>query len=226
MSPPIYSYGIILLNKRNQVLLVQRRHTIEFLELIRGRFSNREMAYEFLFHLTKYEMEMVQTKSFYELWPFVSNFSEMNSFQAAKDRFQHLKVREMAENIEPDKLQDEPDFVLPKGRKQRMETDKQAAIREFEEETGISRNTIFVTNRSETEFFYGSNGKLYATKYFVAYYDHDNSVFQSSCPREVQSVQFMSLQEALVSVQRDRSTLRHILFKILFYRKVKAKNIF
>lgn len=64
----------------------------------------------------------------------------------------------------------EPEWGFPKGRRNLREADLDCAIREFEEETDISRDQISVLSHIEPleETFIGSNNKCYKHIYYIA----------------------------------------------------------
>lgn len=64
----------------------------------------------------------------------------------------------------------EPEWGFPKGRRNLREADLDCAIREFEEETDISRHQISVLSHIEPleETFIGSNNKCYKHIYYIA----------------------------------------------------------
>ena len=68
-----------------------------------------------------------------------------------------------------------PEWGFPKGRRNYGENDLNCGLREWEEETGYSRNQIKLINNllPFEEIFIGSNFKSYKHKYFVAIFDDD-----------------------------------------------------
>jgi hypothetical protein len=67
--------------------------------------------------------------------------------------------------------QKENPWIFPKGRMNYNENEIECALREFEEETCISSNTIMIVDRNYKfeEIYIGSNNILYKTVYFTAY---------------------------------------------------------
>jgi 8-oxo-dGTP pyrophosphatase MutT (NUDIX family) len=67
------------------------------------------------------------------------------------------------------KLYEEPEWGIPKGRRDNKETDLQCAIREFQEETQITGNelTIYKNILPLEEVYVGNNGIRYRHVYFI-----------------------------------------------------------
>jgi ADP-ribose pyrophosphatase YjhB (NUDIX family) len=65
----------------------------------------------------------------------------------------------------------ETEWEFPKGRRNPQERDLDCALREFQEETGYSQNSIAIVENilPFEEIFIGSNHKSYKHKYFLAY---------------------------------------------------------
>ena len=95
---------------------------------------------------------------------------------------------------------DEPEWGFPKGRRDYNEKDMDCALREFEEETGLSKDNVSIVQNIVPieEIFTGSNYKSYKHKYYIAYIDNINSdspiEYQES---EVSKVQWLSFDECL-----------------------------
>jgi 8-oxo-dGTP pyrophosphatase MutT (NUDIX family) len=78
------------------------------------------------------------------------------------------------------------------------------ALREFEEETGISRRHIHVIKNvlPYEEMFLGSNHKSYKHKYFLGYITNEESVsLQHYQQSEVSKIEWKTLDECLASIR-------------------------
>ena len=69
----------------------------------------------------------------------------------------------------------EPEWGFPKGRRNYQEADIKCAIREFQEETGYSKDSIKIIQNIVPlgEIFTGSNYKSYKHKYFIAFMNNN-----------------------------------------------------
>ena len=95
-----------------------------------------------------------------------------------------------------------PEWGFPKGRKNAYESDIQCALREYEEETGYSRNDLNLIKNilPYEEIFTGSNYKSYKHKYFIAK-SHESTPSKPFQKSEVSDLQWFTLEEALAKIR-------------------------
>lgn len=90
-------------------------------------------------------------------------------------------------------------WVIPKGRMNTMEEPLDAALREFEEEVGISRELLMTYDHEPIEETYtGLDNKIYRTVYFLGYLDN-YKLTSSLTPKLVTSMR-MSLNSEIQKV--------------------------
>jgi hypothetical protein len=83
---PILSVGIIAftINSEGQIkyLMIRRRHTLGFVDFVRGKYSiyNKEYILNLFFQMTKKEKEFLLTKDFSELWNYLWNKENDNQY--------------------------------------------------------------------------------------------------------------------------------------------------
>ncbi len=231
---PIISYGIICYNKRtNKFLLMQRRHSIAYVDFIRGKYSFKDMNFLFMLleNMSPDEKENLITKKFTDLWNelWINNGIETsyrnNEFKKSKEMFSMLcdgisinnQTYVLNSLIEETKeIKKEIEWGFPKGRRDKNETDLECAIREFREETNMKCNEYYIEPERFIEEFMGSNGISYKYIYFVyfihsdeqPYIDNDN-LDQIS---EVGDIGWFSLSEATkkITCRRRQGILRKI----------------
>ncbi len=160
-------------------LLVERKDTVGFLNLIQGAYSDTSPYKErkvkrYLYELTCNERLMLRTAPFVDLWHIAG--SNKRDIRKAEKRLARLKVNDLLEE-NPCQFQ-EADYLMPKGRLRKNETVRQCAVREFAEETGYSRNhvTLLTNMPSYEEHFVGTDGKNYRNVFFVAQMKEDAHV--------------------------------------------------
>jgi 8-oxo-dGTP pyrophosphatase MutT (NUDIX family) len=185
---PIISNGIILFKReKNKLyyLLVQRKDTLGFVEFMRGKYNLENVNYiNKLFQImTTDERDRIITSSFDKLWNNLwmkqNNKQYHNEYDSSKSKFNKLKkgFNKKNEFISLHNLNsnniiywDEPEWGIPKGRRNSKENNLDCAIREFGEETGINNTDFNIIHQIDPliELFSGSNNIRYKHIYYVA----------------------------------------------------------
>lgn len=166
-------------------LLIKRKHTLGYLEFIRGKYNlDNSEGIQFLFkQMITSEIKKIGTLTFNELWDDVwGNSYKNDEYYASKAKFNKLKTSIIpnidfyVNNVVPLWLSQEWGF--PKGRRSYNETDINCAVREFKEETGYLDDEFIVLNKVPPieEVFYGTNGIKYKHVYYLAISMTDKSV--------------------------------------------------
>ncbi len=174
-----------------QYLLICRKHSMGFVELIRGKYDFSQPYYiqTMVNLLTLSEKKRLITLSFDILWKqlwnqnqFYTNLKQSTQskliFIDAKTKFCQLRngyqlkkqYYQLSQFIKQSTTQWEtPEWGFPKGRKNKDEYCKECALREFYEETDYSRDTVELLNNTKPfyEIFQGYNKKLYKNIYFL-----------------------------------------------------------
>ena len=170
-------------NKNDKILLVQRKDTIGYVEFMRGKYDVSNLKYiNKLFELmtTKEKNRISEVYDFDKL----RNLMGMNKnsrpyrseYDIAKNKFIELKNKKDNFNLKniiknSVNIWEETEWGIPKGRRHIRESDKDCAIREFKEETGLTDNDfVLIENVKPLEEVYtGINGIIYKHIYFYAY---------------------------------------------------------
>ena len=98
----------------------------------------------------------------------------------------------------------ETEWEFPKGRRNSKEKDLDCALREFEEETGISQDNVTVVENilPFEEIFIGTNHKSYKHKYFLAYMNNDiEEILHNFQISEVSKIEWKTIDECLESIR-------------------------
>ena len=113
------------------------------------------------------------------------------------------------------------EWCLPKGRIKKNESEKECAIREFNEETSIDTKYINVTDNYIEEYFYGTDSKKYYTKYFISYIRKDlgDVVFPFVQNEEVKDIRFFSYKKALNVIRPYRKEMKSVIHNSLKHYK-------
>lgn len=151
-------------------LVVQRRHTINFLQLVRGRYddTNVEELHRILGRITREEVEIAKTVPLDELWKSML-CAPLNTRDADRIRARWNNLRLLLDSY-PGELQSfvEPEWGFPKGRRNNNEDNMTCALREFSEETGLERPTLLKGIYPLSESLVGSNGYNYKHVYYMS----------------------------------------------------------
>lgn len=199
---PITSYGIILFVQRKDdetktdqcrspavqqnFLLYQRRDTYEYIEFIRGTWETIDEVKNYFSLMSNEERCRLQNHTFDKLWDdfWIRRHSGVNDHTLTRSRNKYAQIEPYINDIikETRGLGDEAPWGFPKGRKNSGENPVMCAVREFEEETHINRDTLHVWDTPLTENFIGSDGRSYATVYYIAEYKPlDAPLTQEEC---------------------------------------------
>lgn len=183
-TEPVTSVGIIAFNENedynlDKILLIRRKDSIGFSELLRGRYDvyNKEHVKNILEVMTHYEISKIQQHMDYDsLWDDVLNGKLFRmEYNDAKSKFNILKngvlnytIESLIKEIED--FWDEPEWGIPKGRRHIRESDVECAKREFEEETGFTSNDYEMVNNLVPleEYYVGFNNVRYKHIYYFA----------------------------------------------------------
>ena len=217
---PIISYGIIAFRYNNgefQYLMICRKDSFGYIDFIRGKYSpyNIKQLLTTINEMSLEEKERILELPFDILWS--KMWGEMNTQYKSEETSSKKKFELLKEGIYVDDmlytLKDliemsnsswkETEWEFPKGRRNPKEKDLECALREFEEETGISKNKLKVIENilPFEETFFGSNHKSYKHKYFLAMIDNNEDYLHNFQVSEVSNLQWKTIDECLNSIR-------------------------
>ena len=195
---PIMSYGIILFNDKNEIIMIERKDSLSYIEFMRGRYyrtDNIEYIKLLINRFSLDEKERILKYSFNELWKKLwINLDNINKrikseynnslklFTKLKNGFNYnnkfinleILIKESDTNYKYN------EWEIPKGRRENYEKNKECAIREFNEETNLSLNDYVIINNIYPliENYIGSNNINYCHTYYIAKIkDNDYKLF-------------------------------------------------
>lgn len=169
-------------------LLIQRKHTLGFLEFMRGKYNVDNVdGIIFLFEqMTPEEIHKIKTLTFDELWLYVwgnnpikdavkgyhqyeYNTSKEKFYKLRNDTENQLNLSFYTDNVKT--IWSTPEWGFPKGRRNKDETDRNCALREFCEETGCSLDDVVFLDciNPIEELLTGTNGIPYKHVYYLAF---------------------------------------------------------
>jgi len=218
---PITSYGIIVFRytqDKTQFLMIRRKDSFGYIDFIRGKYSPYN-----IYHIQNIvnEMSIIEKKKILSM-PFISLWNEMwgnssnyiyKNEELSSYKKMDIIMNGVTVNNETVNLTNiinksttnwlETEWEFPKGRKNYKEKDLDCALREFEEETGISCSKIKIIENilPFEEIFIGTNYKSYKHKYFLAYMNETEEYLNNFQISEVSKLEWKTIDECLQSIR-------------------------
>ena len=195
------------------ILMVRRKHTYNYIYLIRGMYSIEiESIIKSINLLTRIEYENLLTKDFDELWEEVFNSlnTNTNEYKKGKEHF-NLLIKYIIPQIKHriNIIYDNPEWGFPKGKRNNNESNLECAKREFQEETGLIEENYTLLDRlfPLIEIIKGSDGINYKHVYYMAIFNNNidkNSIRLSNISNnyEIGDIKLFSIEKSL-NIIRD-----------------------
>ena len=198
-----------------KILMICRKDTIGYIELIRGNYNinNPEYIKELISYMSHKEKQKLlkNINRFDYLWIKLWSLDHQNvdcrrienEYAKAKAKFEKLRNEYNLENIIQKCSSDwsGPEWGFPKGRREMKESDIESARREFEEESGFNFDEYEVLNiKPIYENFRGCNGINYRHIYYVAQSKKKNIQFSQNNihhATEISAIQWVSYKQAM-----------------------------
>jgi 8-oxo-dGTP pyrophosphatase MutT (NUDIX family) len=234
---PIISLGIILYHKdvsNIRFLMICRKFSLGFMDFILGKYSinNIEYIYRIFNEMTINEKIRILNEPFNKLWYSIdyncydndNNYmtDEMrkkfeNDYLISKKKFmlikhgyinkynQYINLYQVVKNSKYNWLEQEWEF--PKGKRKMNESNLDAALREFREETNFPEDNldIILTEQPIVEKYFGSNNKKYKHIYYIArankFFDFSIENFTEHQNIEISNIRWMTYTEAMKSIR-------------------------
>jgi len=219
---PITSFGVIIFRSSVQgiqYLMIRRKNSFGYIDFIRGKYSTNNLAQlnTIIDEMSINEKTSILTKPFELLWSEMwceCNTQYKNEEYSCKKKFENIKegllindklvtLKDIVNTSKSKWIETEWEF--PKGRRNQKEKDLDCALREFEEETGISKTNIKIIENvlPFEEMFIGSNHKSYKHKYFLAFMENIDSDFNLNNfqKSEVSKLEWKTIDKCLESIR-------------------------
>ena len=226
--------GIDLAKDKIEFLFIQRRDSISYIEVMRGKYklSDNDYIIQHLSGMTAIEREKLLREPFDHLWeelwgpPQDGTHAYRHEREQARQKLEALRTgtpsleEMMARAGAP---WNTPEWGFPKGRRDMHETEFACAMREMWEETNIRERDVLVIRGMEPleEEFRGSNDVTYLHKYYVTFVPEgrgDKSFLESHrenlhIQREIGDIRWCSLEEGLQLIRPDNTEKRAVLLR-------------
>ena len=257
-SEPVSSYGALIFRRVNnddllpilpnisntdengilQLLMIQRKNTLGFMDIMRGKYKLKEPEYirKQIRNMTEAERAILATEDFEKIWHDLWGADAESAQRYAHDRIiSRDKLAELRAGIElpggekislDDILRQEPimykspEWGFPKGRRDPNESDMACAFRELQEETGIIENDILKLGNIAPliEQFYGSNNIHYRHTYYLGQYVGKQDILfdetNLQMTREISSLAWKTIDEAIMLIRPENIEKRNMVIQL------------
>ncbi len=240
---PVLSYGHILYRTDTaepQILMVQRKDSLCYIEFIRGKYDVYNPSYiqMLISKFNKEERKRVIEDDFETLWRKlwgIKNDTGENTYKSdyykgyekycklvagVSAQNSYYTLKSLLENAPEPYLESEWEF--PKGRRNVGETNRECAIREFQEETNYTtRDYQLIENIAPLdEEYMGENHIRYKHVYYLGFLTNLSTVpyLSETNPHqinEIKDIQWVTKTQALQKI-RDYQTTRKTIVNRVF----------
>jgi 8-oxo-dGTP pyrophosphatase MutT (NUDIX family) len=203
--------------------MIRRKNSFGYIDFIRGKYVQNNLEHlQIMFNeMSIEEKQQIRIHNFETLWRMmwgIQDSGHQTQFRgeelASQKKFEALKnglpIGVNGETVTLDSIINnsttkwlETEWEFPKGRRNFQEKDLDCALREFEEETGLSKKHIKIIENvlPFEEMFLGSNHKSYKHKYFLGYTENINDNLNNYQQTEVSKIEWKTLEECLESIR-------------------------
>lgn len=212
-------------------LMVRRRDTMGYIDFVRGKYDDDKQMRTYISEMTCDERNKLVTKTFDEIWDQMWVNHSCKMFTAEKSeaaaKFANLDLSKILEEIPCNYY--EPEWCIPKGRKNISEGEEHCALREFKEETGYGGIRPFIDRKTWTEQFVGTNGVTYRHIYYCTYIPEwrkrpEYSIESVRKAGEISDVRWMTLSECLKYIRPYDVAKKQLLKDVAYYYSHCKKN--
>jgi 8-oxo-dGTP pyrophosphatase MutT (NUDIX family) len=255
---PVTSYGVIMVrpqegfdiasalsknpglvtgmeNQQLEFLLIQRRDSLGFIELMRGRYKVNDIDYIRLHMngITVVEREKYCEGPFEVLWNGMWGLDHShlykNEYETAKAKWEQIYRGVVDSSGRVWTSQDiaatcgvahlTPEWGFPKGRRDSQESDYVCAMREMFEETGVRESDVIPIQNLEplVESFFGSNHVHYCHKYFLVWVPHTIHIQfdkeNDHMRKEIGDLRWVSVEDGLNLIRPQNVEKREVLLR-------------
>lgn len=171
----ITSFGIILfteIDNKKHFLIGQRISSLQYLDIFNSRCPLQKVE-SYVFKCTAFEKSILARDNINDIY--YDSFYGHRDYNELVNRWTKIRPYVRAALKKGINTEQSCMYSFPKGKKKYRETQEEAALREFEEETRIDKSLITKTDYEPCiVYFKGTDDKQYKTVYFI--YKCDNPI--------------------------------------------------
>lgn len=215
-----------------EYLLIRRKDSIGYVEFMRGKYNIYSKLYltNIISEMTLEEKQRILKTDFDTLWKQLwgndINTQYRGEEKNAHEKFDYLKQgislnddEYSIESLIKESITSwaETEWGFPKGRHNNQEKDLLCALREFEEETGYSRQSINILQNvlPFEEIFTGSNYKSYKHKYYIAIMKNNDDTFSATYQdTEVSKMEWKTFDQAMQLIRPYNLEKKDVLTRV------------
>ena len=243
---PVTSYGIILykiIEKKPYILMINRKDSLCYIDFLRGKYNPYNINYVKILvdKFSNEEKQKILNFDFDTLWKRLWLIDEikqtrfLKDYERGKQKFEVLKngyiCQKTGQQINLHYLVGRsntdykfPEWEFPKGRKEKNESNKDCAIREFKEETNISPDeyNLIVNIMPLSENYMGENKVKYRHIYYIGnLIDNKKEIEidrsnQDQC-LEISDIKWFSYEESLQCIRNYHKTRETVIRRIFSF---------
>ena len=210
-------------------LLIQRKHSLSYIEFIRGKYDETDIDKVInMFELmSEKEVENIKKFEFDYLWENLwkktaKDKKFLKEIVLSKNKFDYLKTNNIIDKLTSKFT--EPEWGFPKGRRIKYENNCDCANREFVEETNLLNYMQFDRISTIDETFNGTDNNLYKHIYYIAGSDEDelSTTFDNY---EVGNIGWFTIDQVLTLLRPYNKTKINVINQLYFFLTIVTDKI-
>lgn len=219
---------------RPEILLICKRFSYSYNNFVHGKYistSNAEII-ELLNGMTAAEKHVILSLNFTQIWYHIwfDAFKCTNNFFYSKNKFENTFLipggAERLKRLVAKSTHSDLVWEIPKGRrKTKTEPDIHCAVREFYEETGVSKKSYTIYPQTRT-YSYIDDGVRYTNTYYIAIATHHFTprvdMGRASQVEEISDIRWMNIDEVRMIDPTGR--LEPFLRPVFNFMKIHGKK--
>lgn len=210
-------------------LLIQRKHSLSYIEFLRGKYDENDMnkVVNMFELMSEKEVENIKNFDFDYLWENLwkktaKDKKFIKEIVLSKNKFDFLKTNNIIDKLTS--TFSEPEWGFPKGRRIKYENNCDCANREFVEETNLLNYMQFDRINTIDETFNGTDNNLYKHIYYIAGSD-ENELSTNFDNYEVGNIGWFTIDQVLTLLRPYNKTKINVINQVYFFLTIVTDKI-